>query len=89
MDRVTAAQTALMAELIGDVTKLIARAESFETTMDKAREGMTDAAWLLDCRVEPFKHQLAAQVEQTKDIAVKAFIQQTNEIAALDQRKQT
>ena len=33
MDRVTIAQTALMAELIGDVTKLIVRAESFATTM--------------------------------------------------------
>ena len=89
MDRLTTAQAALMAELIGDLAILVRRAESFETTMDKAREAMTDAAWLLDSRVEPFRHQLAAEVEQTRGIAVKAFIRQTNEVAALEQKKQT
>ena len=89
MDRLTTAQAALMAELIGDLAILVQRAESFETTMDKAREAMTDAAWLLDSRVEPFRHQLAAEVEQTRNIAVKAFIRQTNEVAALEQKKQT
>ena len=89
MDRVTTAQAALMAELIGDVTRLMKRAESFATTMDKAHEAMTNAAWLLDSRVEPFRHALAAEIGQTKDIAVKMFIRQTNEIAALEQKKQT
>lgn len=89
MDRLTTAQAALMAELIGDLAILVQRAESFETTMNTAREAMTDAAWLLDSRVEPFRHQLAAEVEQTKGIAVKAFIRQTNEVAALGHRKQT
>jgi hypothetical protein len=75
--------------LIGDVANLLDRVESLTTTMDNAREAMTDAAWLLDSRVEPFKHQLAAEVEQTKDIAVKTFIRQTNEVAAMEQRRQT
>ena len=89
MNRSTTAREALVAELIGDVAVLLKRVESLTTTMDKAREAMTDAAWLLDSRVEPFRHQLAAEVAQTKDIAVKAFIRQTNEVAAMEQRKQT
>ena len=89
MLRSTTAQQTLIAELIGDLQGLVQRAESFEETMDKAKEKMRDAAFLLDSRVEPFRHALAAEIEQTKGIAVKAFIHQTNEIAALGQRKQT
>ena len=89
MLRSTTAQEALIAELFGDLRDLIQRAESFATTMDKAHEQMTDAAWLLDSRVEPFRHALAAEIEKTKDIAVKAFIHQTNEVAEREQKKQT
>ncbi|MEO8924719.1 MAG: hypothetical protein ABI330_18155 [Caldimonas sp.] len=89
MLRSTTAQEALIAELIGDLRGLIQRAESFETTMDKAQEEMTTAAYLLDSRVEPFRHALAAEIGKTKDIAVKAFIHQTNEVAEIGQRKQT
>lgn len=89
MLRSTTAQQTLVAELIGDLQGLIQRAESFATTMDKAQGAMTDAAWLLDSRIEPFRHALAAEIDQTRAIAVKAFIQQTNEVAALEQRKQT
>jgi hypothetical protein len=89
MDRLANAQAALVAELIGDLAILVQRAESFETTMEKAREAMTAAAWLLESRLEPFKHQLAAEMEQTKGIAIKAFIRQTNAVAELEQRRQT
>lgn len=89
MLRSSTAQEALIAELIGDMAALIQRAESFATTMDKAREAMTDAAWLLDSRVEPFRHALAAEIDKTKSIAVKAFIYQTNEVAKSELRNQT
>ena len=89
MNRSTTAREALIAELIGDVADLLKRVESLTTTMNNAREAMTDAAWTLDSRVEPFRHHLAAEVAQTKDIAVKMFIGQTNEIAAIEQRRQT
>ena len=89
MLRSTTAQQTLIAELIGDLHSLIERAESFATTMDEAQEAMKDAAWLLDSRVEPFRHALAAEIDQTKAIAVRAFIRQTNGVAALEQRKQT
>jgi hypothetical protein len=88
VNRLATLQETLLAELIGDVARLIERVGSLTAEMDKAREEMRDAAFLLDSRVEPFKHQLAAQVEQTKDVAIKAFIYQTNEIAVLEQRKQ-
>ena len=89
MLRSTTAQEALIAELFSDLRDLIQRAESFAATMDKAHEQMTNAAWLLDSRVEPFRHALAAEIEKTKDIAVKAFTYQTNEVAAREQKKQT
>ena len=44
MNRSTTAREALIAELIGDVADLLKRVESLTTTMDKAREAMTDAA---------------------------------------------
>ena len=88
MLRSTTAQEALIAELFGDLRVLIQRAESFETTMDKAKEELRDAAFPLDSRMEPFRHALAAEIGKTKDIAVKAFIHQTNEVAEIGQTMQ-
>src|SRR6476620_4911716 len=69
MNRSTTAREALLAELLGDVGKLVDSVEAFPVTMDKAREEMRDAAFLLDSRVEPFMHQMRAAVEQSKTIA--------------------
>lgn len=89
MNRSTTAREALVAELIGDLTRLIMRAESFATTLDNAKEELRNAAYLLDSRMEPFRHALAAEIGKTKDIAVKTFIHQTNQIAEIEQTKQT
>ena len=62
-----------LAELIGDVADLLKRVESLTTTMDRTREEMREACWMLDSRLEPFRHYLAAEVEQTKNIAVKTI----------------
>lgn len=102
MIRSTTAREALVAELIGDVQDLLKRVESLTTrveslttkvqslpkTMDQAREEMREAAFMLDTRLEPFRHHLAAEMEKTKHIAVKAFISQTNQVAAEEQRRQ-
>jgi predicted RNase H-like nuclease (RuvC/YqgF family) len=88
MNRLATLQESLVAELLGEVARLIERVGSLTAELDKAREELRDAAYLLDSRVEPFRHQLAAEVEQTKDIAIKAFTVQTNEIAVQEQRKQ-
>jgi len=89
MNRSTTAREALIAELIGDVADLLKRVESLTTTTDRAREEMREACWMLDSRLGPFRHYLAAEVEQTKNIAVKTFIGQTNQIAAAEQVRQT
>lgn len=89
MLRSSTALETLIAELFGDMAGLIERAESFATTMQKAQDEMTSAAWLLDSRVEPFRHALAAEIDKTKIIAVKAFIYQTNEVAKSGLRHQT
>ena len=86
--RSSTAREALIAELLGDVADLVKRVESLNKSMGKAQEAMTSAARLLDCRVEPFRHALAAEIEKTKDIAIKAFIHQTNQVALLEQKKQ-
>ena len=88
MNRLATVQETLLAELIGDVARLIERVGSLTTEMDEAQKAMTKAARLLDSRVEPFKNQLAAQVEQAKELAVTAFLHQTNEIGVVEQRKQ-
>ena len=102
MNRSTTVREALIAELFEDVDDLVKqveslttrvesltnKVESLPTTMDQAREKMWEAVGMLDSRIEPFRHYLAAEVEQTKDIAVRAFIDQTNHIAAQEQINQ-
>jgi hypothetical protein len=100
MNRPSTSREALIAEVIGDVDDLLGRVGSLTTrvealtqslprTMDKAREEMRDAAFVLDSRLEPFRHCLAAEVEQTKDIAIKTFIGQMNQVAAEEQVRQS
>lgn len=102
MNRSTTAREALVAELFEDVDDLVkqvasltTRVESLTTkvqslpkTMDQAREEMRKAAFMLDTRLEPFRHHLAAEMEKTRHIAVKAFIGQTNQVAAEEQVRQ-
>jgi DNA repair exonuclease SbcCD ATPase subunit len=103
MSRSTTAREALIAELIGDIGDLLERVGSLTTrvesltaevqslprTLDKARKEMRDAASLLDSRLEPFRQQLAAEMEKTKHVAIKAFIGQTNYVAAQEHVKQS
>ena len=103
MNRSTTAREALIAELFEDVDDLVkqvgsltTRVESLTTkvqslpkTMDHAREEMRKAAFMLDTRLEPFRHHLAAEVAQTKDVAIKTFIRQTNQVAAEEQVRQS
>lgn len=103
MNRSTTAREALAAELFEDVDDLVkqvasltTRVESLTTkvqslpkTMDQAREEMRKAAFMLDTRLEPFRHHLAAEMEKSKHVAVKAFIGQTNQVAAEEQVRQS
>jgi len=103
MNRPTTAREALIAEAIGDAEKLLERVASLTTrvesmttkvqalprTMEQAREEMRQAAFMLDTRLEPFRHHLAAEVAQTKDIAIKTFIGQTSQVAAEEQVRQS
>lgn len=67
MLRSTTAQEALVAELLGDIRELIERAESFEATMDRARDAMGTVVGILDSRIEPFRHALAAEIKTDPD----------------------
>ena len=103
MNRSSTAREALAVELFEDVDDLVkqvqlltTRVESLTTevqvlpaTIDQAREKMWTAVGVLDSRIEPFRHYLAAEVEKTKDIAVRAFIERTNRISAEEQINQS
>ena len=56
---------------------------------DRTLTEMRQAAFMLDTRLEPFRHHLAAEMEKTKHIAVKAFIGQTNQVAAEERVRQS
>jgi cell division septum initiation protein DivIVA len=101
MNRSTTAREALVTELIGDVQDLLERTESLTArveslttqvqslpnAIDQARFDMQEATCMLTSRLEPFRQRLAAEVEQTKHIAVKSFISQTNQYTAEEQRR--
>ena len=78
----------MVAELIGDVADLLNRVETLTTTMDNAREAMNEAKWALAASVEPFQHQMAAAVEQSKAIAVKDIRLRTYEFAEICMQRQ-
>ena len=88
MNRSTTAREALVAELIGDVAPLVDRVELLTPTMDKAREAMLEAAWTLDSRLEAFKHEMAAAMEQSKAIAIKDIKLSTYQFAMISIQKQ-
>jgi ABC-type transporter Mla subunit MlaD len=103
MNRSTTAREALVAELFKDVDDLLARVESLTArveslttnvqalpkTMDQARDEMRQAARMLDTRLRPFRDDLVVEMERSKYLAVKAFVDQTNQAAADEQVRQS
>jgi HAMP domain-containing protein len=87
--RVASAREALIAELIGQLDELVKRVEVLPETLDNAREAMNKARWELHCQVDPLHHQMAAAIEQSKDIALKDIRLATYRFAAISMEKQT
>ena len=80
--RVASAREALIAELIGQLDQLVDRVEALPETLDNAREEMKQARLDLHCEIDPLKHEMAAAIRQSKDIAVKDIQVATYDFAA-------
>jgi len=87
--RVASAREALIAELIGQLEELVNRVEALPATLDNAREAMNQARWDLHCQVDPLHHQMAAAIQQSKDIALKDLQVATYDYAADSMERQT
>jgi hypothetical protein len=87
--RVASAREALIAELIGQLEELVNRVEVLPATLDNAREAMNRARWDLHCQVDPLHHQMAAAIQQSKDIALKDLQVATYQFAADSMARQT
>jgi hypothetical protein len=80
---------ALIAELIGRLEDLVKHVEVLPQTLDDAREAMNQARWDLHCQVDPLHHQMAAAIQQSKDIALKDIQVATYRYAADSMERQT
>ena len=79
MNRSTTAREELAATLIGDAYDLVNRVESLAATLKEAHEGMREAVWLLDSRIESSKQHVAEALEQRKDVAIEEVRRKTGE----------
>ena len=87
--RVASAREALIAELMGQLEELVHRVEMLPATVDNAREAMNQARWDLHCQVDPLHHQMAAAIQQSKDIALKDIQVATYSYATESMERQT
>jgi hypothetical protein len=87
--RVASFREALIAELIGRLEDLVKRVKVLPQTLDDAREAMNQARWDLHCQVDPLHHQMAAAIQQSKDIALKDIQVATYRYAADSMERQT
>lgn len=87
--RVASVREALVAELIGQLEDLVKRVEVLPKALNGAREAMNQARWDLHCQVDPLHHQMAAAIQQSKDIALKDIRVATYDYAAVSKERQT
>ena len=89
MERSSTAREALVAELMGDMAKLLDRIDTLAPAIDGARRDMTAAAHELAAGVTPFKAQMVQIADQTKRTSVQNILSCTNQAAAMLLEAQT
>jgi hypothetical protein len=83
MDRSpTTAREALVAELMGDMAKLLDRVDTLAPAVDDARRKMTAAAQALAAGVAPFKARMAGIAAETRKSAVAHIVSSANRASA-------
>ena len=82
MDRSTTAREALVAELMGDMAKLLDRVDTLTPAIDETRRKMTAAAQDLAAGVAPFKAHMVDIAAETKKTAVEHIVSRANGASA-------
>ena len=82
MDRSTTAREALVAELMGDMAKLLDRVDTLTPAIDDARRKMTAAAQDLAASVAPFKAHMVDIAIETRTTAVDHIVSRANGASA-------
>jgi hypothetical protein len=82
VQRSSSAREALVAELIGDVAKLLERVDTIAPAIDSARHETTLAAHELAASLAPFKAQIGQFADQTKKTAAQHIVAYANEAGA-------
>jgi hypothetical protein len=90
MDHLNNVREALVAELIGDLAKLLDRVERVKPTMDNARTKMEQANRNLACQISDFEVRMSSTTETAKTRALTHIVNGVNEHArmVLDQQTQ-
>src|SRR5436309_2829164 len=90
MDHLNNVREALVAELIGDLAKLLDRVELVKPTMDNARTKMEQANKNLAGQIREFEDHMSSITENAKIKVVTHILQRVNEHArmVLDQQTQ-
>ena len=81
MDRPGTAREALIAEAIGDVARLLDRAEALQPAMLEASQALVEAQAQLADQLTAFETHVAALTEKAKVQAVKHILVRTDEAA--------
>lgn len=81
MNRPGTAREALIAEAIGDLARLLDRAEALQPALLESRQALVDAHAQLAEQLAAFEAQVAALTEKAKVQAVKHILARTDEAA--------
>src|SRR5206468_2023481 len=77
----SSAREALIAETIGDLARLLDRAEALQPAMAESRQALVDAHALLADQLASFAAQVTALTEKAKVQAVKHILARADEAA--------
>jgi len=82
------AREALIAEVVGDLARMLDRAEALERSMALSRQALADAHGRLGDQLATFEAQVTALTERAKIQAVKHILARTDEAArrSIDQQ---
>ena len=82
------AREALIAEVVGDLARMLDRAEALERSMALSRQALADAHGRLSDQLATFEAQVTALTERAKVQAVKHILARTDEAArqSIDQQ---
>jgi hypothetical protein len=89
MSAPSTSREALMAELLGDLAKLLDRVETLAPKIDAARQALVGAATEVVSNVKPLPSRVAAITDRAEVKAVEHIVKPTNAVARVSPEAQT